>query len=209
MRIGKAILVSDGPAGDLVAQVAGLALPKRAVSLPVGTDSDPTLPSFIELWGEEEVLRNTAASWPFSARAWRVAEHVPMAYERVWPSGEPSPGVRLVSSIHRRDGMSRADFEAYWLGPHTRVARSYTVPVWHYNQNIVLEALTGDSPEDGFVGMHFRSAEEMRARWQDYPDEARAGASDAEKFMAVERSVSMVAIEMVWADEDSTASSRS
>ena len=156
--------------------------------------------SFVELWGEPDPLRSTLASWPWPRRAWRVQEHVPVAYAPTWPSGEPSPGVRMISTVHRRSGMSPADFEAYWLGPHTEVARSYTVPVWHYSQNVVVEALSPDdgSGPDGFVGMHFRSGEAMRARWQDHPEEAARGARDAAAFMEVDRSVSLTAIETVW-----------
>ena len=198
MTTDKAILISGGPRKELTRHVASLELPRRACSLPVDPEAGTSLPSFVELWGETARLRQTVVSWPFAIRAWLVSEHVPLAYDRTWPSGDPSPGVRMISSIHRRQGMSRADFQAYWLGPHTEVAQSYTIPVWHYNQNIVIESLTPDSDEDGFVGMHFRSAEDMRARWQEHPTEAKAGARDAANFMAVDRSLSITAVETVW-----------
>ena len=194
----KAILISSGAADVLTRHVASLELPRRACSLPVEPETDSPLPSFIELWGEADRLRQIVESWPVAVRAWLVAEHVPLAYDRTWPSGAPSPGIRMISSIHRRDGMSRAEFAAYWLGPHTEVAQHYTVPVWHYNQNVVIESLTSDAGEDGFVGMHFRSAEQLRARWQDHPRQAAAGAKDAANFMAVDRSLSITAVETVW-----------
>ena len=106
----------------------------------------------------------------------------------------------MVSSLHRRTGISRAAFAAHWLGPHTRVSRSYTVPVWHYNLNVVVEALTPESGEDGFVGMHFESREQMRARWADHPEEAARGAEDAARFMDAPRSATIVAVETVWED---------
>ena len=197
---GKAIIISQGKPEDLAAAIGSLDSLDRALSLPLEPVGRSSLPSFIELWGEKAVLRGIVAGWPFPLRAWLVTEHVPVAYERNWASGQASPGVRMVSSIHRRNGMSRSDFKAYWLGPHTEVALSYSVPVWHYNQNIVVEALTPgeDHSEDGFVGMHFRNAEQMRARWQDYPAEAARGAKDAANFMQVDRSESMTAVETVW-----------
>ncbi len=198
MSSKKAILISSGSTEALISHVASLELPRRACSLPVDPETGTSLPSFIELWGETDRLRPIVASWPVVVRAWLVAEHVPVAYDRSWPSGDPSPGVRMISSIHRREGMSRAEFEAYWLGPHTEVARSYTIPVWHYNQNVVIESLTPGCDADGFVGMHFRSAEELRARWQEHPTEAAAGARDAANFMALDRSLSITAIETVW-----------
>lgn len=81
------------------------------------------------------------------------------------------------------------------------VAKSYSVPVWHYVQNLVTQALGHDSHVDGFVGMHFHRAEDLKARWQDHPQEAARGAADAARFMAVERSVSITAIETVWDGE--------
>ncbi len=200
MSRAKAILVGDTEGGRLRPHVAGLALPRRALSLPHGKDRPLGLQSFVELWGEEAALRATVALWPLPVRAWLVEEHAPLVYERSWPSGTPSPGVRLVSTLHRCKGMSRDAFARHWLGPHTRVALAYTVPVWHYNQNLVVEALTPDSGVDGFVGMHFETAEQMRARWSDHPLEAARGAADAAQFMDVTRSASMVAEETVWED---------
>jgi hypothetical protein len=197
----KSIVLSQGPDEALQSYVASLALPRRAISLSLTPDPPSALPSFIELWGEDCEVRSVVAGWPFPARAWLVAEHVPIAYERSWASGTPSPGVRMVSSLYRRPGWSRGAFEAYWLGPHTEVAASYTVPVWHYNQNVVVEALTEHSGEDGFVGMHFQSVEQLEARWADHPAEAARGAEDAAQFMDVPRSDSIHARETVWERE--------
>jgi hypothetical protein len=180
--------------------LAGLALPRRALSVPVASEAPAALPSFVELWGDASEIRAVIEAWPHPARAWLVAEFVPFAYERSWPSGESSPGLRRISTVHRRPDLSRDEFAAYWRGPHTAVAKLYTIPVWNYVQNVVVEALGHDSGIDGFVGMHFRTAEDLRARWQDHPDEARRGAEDAARFMDLERSASMTAIETVWDD---------
>lgn len=200
MRRSKAILVGAGPSAMLARHVAALALPRRAISLPVASDPPAGLHSFVELWGEEALIRASVADWPFPTRAWLVEEHCPLRYERTWPSGTPSPGVRMVSSLHRRADISREAFATHWLGPHTRVATSYTIPVWHYSQNVVIEALTSDAGEDGFVGMHFETQEQLRARWADHPVEAARGAEDAERFMNVARTVTMLAVETIWED---------
>lgn len=194
----KAIVVSDAPRDALTSFVAALALPRRALSWPVDGESSPTLPSFVELWGAEAVLRATIDRWPFAGRAWLVEEFVPVAYARTWPSGERSPGLRMVSTLHRRADLSRAEFEAHWRGPHVAVATSYTVPVWHYVQNVVREALGHDSDVDGFVAMHFRTEADLRARWRDHREEAARGAEDARRFMAVERSTSATMVEILW-----------
>ena len=194
----KAIVVSRDPEGKLASHVASLDRLRRALSLPLAPERPDALPSFCELWGEESELQRVVASWPFPARAWLVAEHTPVDYQRSWPSGMPSPGVRLVSTLFRRPGTSRREFEAHWLGPHARIAWSYTVPVWRYSQNVVVRALTEHDGEDGFVGMHFRTPEELESRWRDHPDEAERGAADAALFLDVPRSVSIRARETVW-----------
>jgi hypothetical protein len=194
----KSIVLSRDTEGVLASHMASLRLLRRALSLPEGMNASEALPAFVELWGDEDVVRQAVANWPLSARAWLVEEHTPIAYERSWPSGTPSPGVRMVSSLYRRSGMERRDFEAYWLGPHTEVARSYTIPVWNYSQNIVVEALGEHEGEDGFVGMHFRSRSDLESRWADHPKEAARGAADAAEFMDVPRSVSMLTRETVW-----------
>lgn len=194
----KAVLISEGSAAFLIDHIAHLPLPKRSLSLPSAPQAPEDFPNFIELWGETHQLRSIVEAWPQVARAWLVREIVPIPYERTWPSGKPSPGVRFLSTIHRRGDLSRQEFEAHWRGPHTEVAKSYTVPVWNYVQNVVVDALGHDSLEDGFVGMHFRTTQELERRWQAYPDEASRGAEDAAKFMDVDRSRSMTATEIVW-----------
>ena len=200
MRHHKAILTGANASEPWSRHVASLALPRRAISLPRDPEPNLEFQFFVELWGDEESLRECVTNWPFAARAWLVEEHVPLVYERSWPSGTPSPGVRMVSSLTRCENLTKEAFAAHWLGPHVEVALSYTVPFWHYNQNVVREALTPNSPEDGFVGMHFRTAERMRARWADHPTEAARGAADAKRFMAEAHAPPMVAIETVWSD---------
>jgi hypothetical protein len=195
---GKAVLVVDATEQALRSCLGGLELPRRALSLPITAEAPAALPNFVELWGDVSELRAVIEAWPHPARAWLVAEFVPFAYDRSWPSGEPSPGLRMISTVHRHPDLSRDEFAAYWRGPHTAVAKRYTVPVWNYVQNVVVEALGHDSEIDGFVGMHFRTAEDRRARWHDHPEEARRGAEDAVRFMDVERSASMLAVETVW-----------
>lgn len=208
----KAIVVSEATRDALTAHLAELDLPRRALSWPVDAAPPPALPSFCELWGPEAKLREIVARWPFPGRGWLVDEHVPVDYARTWRSGEPSPGLRMISTLHRRPDLSRAAFAAHWLGPHVEVATAFTIPIWRYVQNVVREPLDhdgghegsrdgdidADARVDGFVGMHFETEAALRARWRDHPEEAARGAEDARRFMAVERSVGITAIEIVW-----------
>jgi hypothetical protein len=201
MKETKAILIGrevHPSPSSLEAYVAGLGIPRRALSLPVSSEPPPDFPSFIELWGGEQELREAVERWPFEVGAWLVEEYQPKRYERDWPSGTRSPGLRMVSILHRRPDLSREAFAAHWLGPHTRVALSYTIPFWHYNQNVVVEALANDGGEDGFAGMHFETREQMEARWSAHPEEAARGTADAARFMDTNRNPTVITFETVW-----------
>ena len=145
-------------------------------------------------------MREVVAGWPHPIAAWLVEERVPVDPPRSVPSGTRTPGLRMVGILRRRPGISREAFDAHWRGPHTQIARSYTIPFWRYDQNVVVEPLVGDSGEDGFVGMHFETREQMETRWTAHPAEAARGAADAELFMDTSRSPSVVMIETVWRD---------
>ena len=204
----KAILVHQfQPTEDLREQVAGLAVtPRRALSLPtiqgaaaVGAAADaPAIAAFVELWGTHTALRAAIATWPAPVSAWLVDEHLPADAPRSWPAGGPSPGVRLVSSVYRKAGLDRSSFSHHWRTLHTEIAMSYTVPVWRYSQNVVVEVLRPDEGEDGFAVLHFRTAEDLAARWSRYPEEARRGAEDAALFMDPRRGWSVAMTETVW-----------
>jgi hypothetical protein len=197
----KAILVHRGCIAELESHLAELDIRKRALSLPApGAPASPVA-AFVELWDERKRLSTAIARWPAEAGAWWVEENLPAAYERNWADGAQSPGVRLVSSVHRLSHQSREEFARYWRNEHATVALSYTIPVWHYSQNVVLEALGPDANEDGFAVLHFRSAKDMQARWANYPDEAKRGAEDAARFLDAGRAWAATMLETVWGQD--------
>lgn len=206
----KLIVVQRGPAPVVAAALeehlrALRALPRRALSLPRPEIARPPIAAFVELWGTLDVLRSVFEAWPAPASAWLVDERRPADAARTWSSGEPSPGLRLVGSVFRRADLDRAAFARYWHGPHAEVARAFTIPVWRYSQNVVVEAWGPDEGEDGFVVLHFRTPADLADRWALYPDEARRGAEDAARFMDPARGWSVVATETLWEEAASRA----
>lgn len=207
----KLIVVHRAPApaplaASLTRHLAGLhVLPRRALSLPLPSNPSPPIAAFVELWGPGAELRRAWQAWPalapVRATAWLVAEHRPADAPRTWASGEPSPGVRLVGSVHRRADLDRDAFARYWHGPHTEVARAFTIPVWRYGQNVVVEAWGPDDGEDGFAVLHFCTPEALADRWARYPEEARRGAEDAARFMNTARGWNVVMSETLWEEE--------
>lgn len=194
----KAILVHRDSIDGLESHLAKLELDKRALSLPLPGTAESPVSAFVELWDDRAPLLAAIRSWPVEASAWLVEENLPARYERSWPDGVQSPGVRLVSSVHRKAGLSRDEFARYWHTEHAAVALSYTVAVWHYSQNVVVEALGPHSTEDGFAVLHFRTAEDLQTRWTGYPEEAKRGAEDAARFLDASRSWNANMLETVW-----------
>lgn len=195
----KAILVHRGSDEGLRAFVSALdALPRRALSLPANRTEAPAITAFVELWGDADRLRRTIAHWPLPASAWLVDEFLPADAPRSWRAGEPSPGVRLVGSLHRKLGLDRETFALHWRTRHIEVSMAFTIPVWRYSQNVVVEALGPDDGEDGFAVLHFKTREDLAARWSRFPEEARRGAEDAAHFMRTDRGWSVEMTETLW-----------
>jgi len=194
----KAILVHRGCVDGLESHLAELDVRKRALSRPAPRTPEGPVTAFVEIWDERERLSAAIDRWPFEAGSWWVEENLPVSYERDWPDGAQSPGLRLVSSVHRLAHLSRQAFARYWRNEHAAVALSYTIPIWHYGQNVVLEAMGPDADEDGFAVLHFRSAEDMQARWSNYPEEAERGAEDAARFLDSGRAWNATMLEQVW-----------
>jgi hypothetical protein len=198
----KLILVHRDPLPDLDRHLAGLtAIATRTLSVPASPAPEPPIAAFVELWGPVESLRAAFASWPAPVSAWLVEETRPADAPRSGPSGSVSPGIRLVSSVYKRPGLDRAEFARYWRGPHAEIALAYTVPVWRYSQNVVVEAWGPEEGEDGFAVLHFRSEEDLAARWSRHPVEARRGAEDAARFMDATRGWNAAMRETVWEQE--------
>ncbi|WP_436775153.1 EthD domain-containing protein [Yinghuangia sp. YIM S09857] len=198
-------------AAEAVARGCGCTL---NIPVPVATPTpEPgAFTALVELYADSEdgvvagaeafvrALADDTAKEPLTAAAYLATERRPVRYDRTWPDGEPSPGMRMLSLCRRRAGTTRAEFEAYWAGPHTEVACSFTVPIWNYTQSMVARPLTPDAPElDGVAGLHFRSYADWVARYVGHPEEAARGAADGARFMDLGAAETLFAVETVLA----------
>ncbi len=92
---------------------------------------------------------------------YRVTEAIPVDYTRTWALGGPSPGLKQVTFLRRKAGMTYDEFIAYWHGTHTPLAIEIH-PLFRYVRNVVEEALTeGAPPFEGIVELHFRALEDV------------------------------------------------
>src|SRR5207302_4742237 len=118
-----------------------------------------------------------------------------------WPPGEPSPGVKRVSFVHRNPSLTHEAFARHWADVHTPIARQHHPTLWRYCQNVVREVLVdtvGDASEiDGVSELSFRSLEDMTERMYDSEQGRRVAAADIASFLDVPRGWRVLAREHV------------
>ncbi len=80
-----------------------------------------------------------------------VDEAYPVAYDRTWDDGEPTPSPILLTLIHRKDGVGTEEFIRRWHDGHTPLSLEIH-PLWYYQRNVVRETVTGGAnAPDGIV----------------------------------------------------------
>lgn len=88
---------------------------------------------------------------------YRVEESVPVACEKTWADGGPSPGVVLLTLLRQNPKLSYEDFMHEWHGRHTPKALRIH-PFWNYIRNVIKEPVVDNSPQfEGIVEEHFRT----------------------------------------------------
>ena len=93
--------------------------------------------------------------------SYAVEEAIPVAYEKTWNDGEPTPGICLLTLFHQKPGIDRDTFMQRWFKGHTPLSLRLH-PLWNYNRNVVLETLTdGSQWYDGIVEEQFRTRKEL------------------------------------------------
>ena len=115
-----------------------------------------------------------------------VDRAVPVEYQRSWPTGTPSPGIKQVTFLTRKPGMTDDEFITYWHGTHTPLAIEIH-PLWRYVRSVVKEPLTAGAPRyEGIVELHFRSTEDITDTGRFYggrPENPARIAADVRNFI--------------------------
>ena len=110
-------------------------------------------------------VRDHAAGLVRAAVGYHVDETIQRDYERTWPDGEPSPGVKMIAPMIRVDGLTHEQFAERWLTRHAPTALEHVPGIWRYVTNVVLAPLSRGAPEiDGIVEVHRRSAADLKLR---------------------------------------------
>jgi uncharacterized protein (TIGR02118 family) len=128
----------------------------------------------------------TVARWfpDADVDAYLVEEHVRIEYDRDWPDGTVSPGVRRMSFVRAAPGLTRAEMARHWGEVHWPIAQVHHPALWRYVQNVVVEPLTAAAPEvDGIAELHFRSISDLRERFYDSDEGLQIVAADVRQFL--------------------------
>lgn len=86
---------------------------------------------------------------------YKTLQAIPRDYNKNWEDGQASPGVKQVTLLQKRTDLEYDEFKDYWFCSHTPLALDIN-PIWRYERNEVLNAITPDAPPyNGIVGLHF------------------------------------------------------
>ena len=84
-------------------------------------DTEHDASAMVSLWGVEAPATALAFALPDGSRlvgAYEVDEVVQREYERTWPAGAASPGVKIVCFVRRRPDLSQAAYREHWRERH-------------------------------------------------------------------------------------------
>ena len=83
--------------------------------------------------------------------AYRVTEALPVAYQKSWKDGEPTPGACLLTLFSKKKNIDYQTFIHRWHNGHTPLSLRIH-PLWNYVRNVVNESIFEDSAWfDGIV----------------------------------------------------------
>ena len=115
----------------------------------------------ISIWTKTGFLPETIKTIREITGIYRVTEAIPVAYEKIWKDGEPTPGVCLFTLFRQKKGISYNTFIDRWHNSHTPLSLRLH-PLWNYSRNVVTGKLSETSTEwDGIVEEHFRSKSDL------------------------------------------------
>ena len=94
-----------------------------------------------------DVLQDAASS----VSGYEVEEAYPVAYDKAWSDGEPTPSPILLTMLRKKGELSSEEFIRRWHDGHTPLSLEIH-PLWYYQRNVICEPVTeGAEPSDGIV----------------------------------------------------------
>ena len=159
-------------------------------------NNEPDATAMVKLWdsrSDDEALAFPLIDGARLVGAYRSDEIVQKDYDRDWPAGQASPGVKLVCLVHRRPDISREQYLDHWGSNHGPLAVRVQPGFWHYVQNHVSDWLTDETPDfDGVGELHFRTVDDVVTGMFADDEAERLIFEDIPRFMVNETSTVIV-----------------
>lgn len=93
--------------------------------------------------------------------AYKVEEALPVAYQKNWNDGEPTPGACLLTLFRKKASIEYTTFIYRWHNGHTPLTLRIH-PLWNYNRNVVLDQLYDQAAKfDGIVEEQVKKASDL------------------------------------------------
>jgi uncharacterized protein (TIGR02118 family) len=181
-------LVSDPPQGLTGLVLNPVDIPAEEAGLRPG--GEPAFDAVLEAWVDSDAPLEPPSTLVGACHTYLVDEKVEKPYERTWPDGERSPGVKSFFLALRHPSMTHDEMARYWGEQHAPLALRIHVGMWRYTRNVVTRELTANAPDwDGMAVLHFQTAQDLRERFYDSDAGRKAIAADVAKFSGGGRSL--------------------
>ena len=148
----------------------------------------PAFDAVMELWTGDDTAAEACrlavrGRTGGESHLYRASEFLERDYDRTWPDGEVSPGIKSFYLALKRADITHEEMARHWGETHAPLALKHHVGMWRYVRNVFDAALTPDAPNwDGVAELHFRNSDDLINRFYD-SDEGRAViAADIAKF---------------------------
>ncbi|MDH3728290.1 MAG: hypothetical protein OER77_12235 [Myxococcales bacterium] len=114
--------------------------------------SEPTAVfSVYDEQGDPSRFTEALADAASALSGYEVEESYPVAYDKSWNDGEPTPSPILVTVLHKKPGIDFDEYIKRWHGGHTPLSLEIH-PLWYYQRNVIREPITqGADACDGIV----------------------------------------------------------
>ena len=166
----------------------------------------------VHTWFESSHPTTQARRYPHSERAladhllaiasestgWWVDENNAWPYDRDWPDGVATPGIKQMSLVARRPDITFDEFVTRYRN-HVNIAKLHHIGCWQYVQNFVAEPV-GVRPSpviDGISELWFRSIDDMVERFYTAPGSPEAVRDDTSGFIDFANTRSYLTVETI------------
>jgi hypothetical protein len=139
----------------------------------------------------------TEPELPAELTAIALEHHTGWDYERSWPAGVATPGIKQVSFLHKGRGVSDGEFRQRYRA-HVAEARRHMPGLWKYVQNLVVPLPSDRAELFGVSELWFASVDDFRDRYWATPESQIEEHAEVSTFLS-SRTWSMLVHEVIQA----------